>query len=451
MSLSSRWAGTAVATLVVLAMTHVPLPGVDAEIARAGGSASSTVSVGLAGLMPFVSAMLFVEIAALLVPRWRPLRHGSPTGRATLVRWSTRLGLALAALQGLGMARYLASAQMPGLFEGGALAEALVIVTVVAATASQIWLARLVDRLRTVNGVVVLVLTGTCLSMWHALQKALGVGAGVIIVSPAALLQSESFARNALAALITVVATATILRRGAIVPPVATDGDAREAPPLLLPASSLFPLHFLSLPAALATLQVAGAARVAAAFEGDLSVTALSVVALVGTACTLVLHRPAALAGLYARLETSATPARLTAWRAASARSIREALPPTLVYLIVLGVAAKQGGFGVAMLAILVAFGFDVHASLRAERTLGENVVVWEDLRGAALPVAQTALARAGIASEIVGSHVLALAQAVTPYALASVRVGARDESRARTILEALFASPGPTAKDDER
>jgi hypothetical protein len=48
------------------------------------------------GIFPFLAAFVLVEAVALLVPRWRPLRVGGPTGRARLGIATAILGVALA-------------------------------------------------------------------------------------------------------------------------------------------------------------------------------------------------------------------------------------------------------------------------------------------------------------------------------------------------------------------
>lgn len=58
-------------------------------------------SIMALGVMPFVSGFVIVEVIALLVPSWRPLRTGDRNGRATLNRRSVLLGLIFVASQSL--------------------------------------------------------------------------------------------------------------------------------------------------------------------------------------------------------------------------------------------------------------------------------------------------------------------------------------------------------------
>lgn len=84
------------------------------------------------GLLPMFSAAVIVELAALWVPRWRPLPTAGPVGRERLTRASYRLGLVLAFTQALAVALYLQRVQA---FEGeAALSRALAVSTLMAAT-----------------------------------------------------------------------------------------------------------------------------------------------------------------------------------------------------------------------------------------------------------------------------------------------------------------------------
>src|SRR5262245_46989704 len=103
-----RWRRLAVtlllAPITVLALEHVPLPGVDVTAFRlelAGGwlAPSPNLSVLALGIAPLLSAFLVVELAALLVPRWSRLRHGGFEGRAKLARATLLVALVLACAQ----------------------------------------------------------------------------------------------------------------------------------------------------------------------------------------------------------------------------------------------------------------------------------------------------------------------------------------------------------------
>jgi hypothetical protein len=82
---------TVAAPIAMLAVSLAPLPGV-------GMGAGSVVG---AAFQPIVEAFLAVELVAWLVPPWRALREGGPSGRAILTLLALALSLALCALQGL--------------------------------------------------------------------------------------------------------------------------------------------------------------------------------------------------------------------------------------------------------------------------------------------------------------------------------------------------------------
>ena len=85
---------TLIAPLIVWMIALVPLPGVNPETVSAVMRASSQhslssviggqMSVACLGLGPVFSAFLLVELAALVVPRWRALRRGDPDERRRL-------------------------------------------------------------------------------------------------------------------------------------------------------------------------------------------------------------------------------------------------------------------------------------------------------------------------------------------------------------------------------
>ncbi|HWJ56334.1 MAG TPA: hypothetical protein VNR90_08935, partial [Vicinamibacterales bacterium] len=69
-----RIAVTVLVPLAAVVFACIPLPGADLE--RALGMAPAQIGIGLLALRPFMSAALYVEVLALLNPRWRALRLG---------------------------------------------------------------------------------------------------------------------------------------------------------------------------------------------------------------------------------------------------------------------------------------------------------------------------------------------------------------------------------------
>ena len=98
----TRLAATAGGAAAFLMLRHVQLPLLD--LRGFGGEVPTVVSVGALGLEPILFAWIAVEIAAVLVPRWRSLRV---TNRATLDRASVALAVVIAVVEAVGSARSL--------------------------------------------------------------------------------------------------------------------------------------------------------------------------------------------------------------------------------------------------------------------------------------------------------------------------------------------------------
>src|SRR5437868_3505449 len=92
---------TAVAVSVSWAAQRLILPGLEGWKLEGFKAADlANLSVVALGLSPAISGFVLVELAALLVPPWRPLRTGGPDGRAALRRAALVTSLVLAAIQG---------------------------------------------------------------------------------------------------------------------------------------------------------------------------------------------------------------------------------------------------------------------------------------------------------------------------------------------------------------
>src|SRR5581483_977712 len=155
-----RWLVTLLALAAAWGAGHVTLPGVDRnmleQVVRAAGRARLTgfeqLSVVALGLMPALSGFVLVELAALIVPRWRPLRTGGPEGRASLRVSAVTVTLGLAAIQGWFVAVWLESFSWRyGMYgelvrDPGLSSRLVITVTLIAGTCLMLALAWLIDR-----------------------------------------------------------------------------------------------------------------------------------------------------------------------------------------------------------------------------------------------------------------------------------------------------------------
>jgi preprotein translocase subunit SecY len=171
---------TAGAVALLVVGEHVPLPFIEWNEIRflaRYGPAFKLLSPLALGVMPFFTAFLLVECVAEVVPRLRRLRHGSATERASLTRAASIFAVALAAMQGWGIATYLQTVRDThgyplleyGLGNVLGVTGALVLGTVAAGCA-----AVLVSRHGLGNGFAVLFAAG-------ALQTVLELGKSILL------------------------------------------------------------------------------------------------------------------------------------------------------------------------------------------------------------------------------------------------------------------------------
>lgn len=156
---------TAAAAATAPLLMRIPLPFVDVDaVARMPGTSGAdlrSLSVGAAGLAPWLTAAVVVEIVAALVPSLRPMRHDAR--RLHLLRASYALGLVLAAVQAITAVRWMQSIDVG---HGAIIAldlstTALVVATMTAGACVAPLAAELVRRFGVGNGWVAVIAGGT--------------------------------------------------------------------------------------------------------------------------------------------------------------------------------------------------------------------------------------------------------------------------------------------------
>ena len=189
----SRVVWTVAVVGVVWLASHLTLPGVNRVelshlIARGGShrnasAALAQLSVLALGITPLINAFLLVEVVALAVPRWRPLRHGGPEGRRALGRATAVVAIVLALVQAYFVVLYLESLQYTGidLYDGS---RWVTIATLVAGTMVTAWLVSVIDMRGIGNGYAVLLLVGSVATIqWQELAPSPVAGAIAIAVA----------------------------------------------------------------------------------------------------------------------------------------------------------------------------------------------------------------------------------------------------------------------------
>ena len=292
---------TVAAVAIVYAASYVALPGMEelAPFMSENGWGHGSGSVFMLGLMPFLSAFLLVEIVALLVPRWRPLRLSGPIARARLMRATVILGVLLAVLQSRFVASWLAQAMAARALIALPIAAPStgVLALTMAAGVLVLWiLAGLVTRHGLGNGISVILFAGvlnvpeSLWSMRQAVPDGLGGGGNIalLVVAVCAL----------------VVVTSRVLR-------------TRVGGPLglRLPTCGIIPVvEAASLPSLSWIIMVAGARTDVAAWMPDEIAPRLALVAVLAMAFSLLLSRPGLLAGPMRVIDAGAAARRANAF-----------------------------------------------------------------------------------------------------------------------------------------
>ena len=155
----TRRLGITAALLIVYRLgTFIPLPGIDPEaLARLGGVAER-ISIFALGITPFVTIVVLAELLKVVAPRVRRWELAEPRNRDTLNRIVVGLALLASAAQALGLSHALEDVKNL-VDEPGTPFRLTCIVTLVAGTATVIWLADQITRHGLGSGVWVLLAT----------------------------------------------------------------------------------------------------------------------------------------------------------------------------------------------------------------------------------------------------------------------------------------------------
>ena len=374
-----RLAATAVGYAAFLMLRHVQLPLLNLKALN--GEVPPAASVGALGLEPILFAWIAVEIATVLVPRWRSLRV---TNCAALDRASVLLAVVVALLEGFGSARYLEAVRV-GRDEAALVAGAAFMVPVVA----------------TLVG-------GVCAALalsWFIDQHGIGRGMSILLAAEALTslpslfvrYQHEEFGPKENVALIVAVGGTMLI--------LAARG------PLRLPVSGLDPV--------LRPLQLPRVARVV------YQIRSLPVRWLVRGG--VIIPLTAALAYLFNAEENAARRARLPS-----------AIARTVIYLAVMELLLVYFPIDLLGLATAAAVAMDVATELRLEITEGKLVAVRRIQKPDHAADLVESLRDAGIPAVAQGAFHRTLLQFFGPFIPIDVLVPAGRATRASAVLDVL-------------
>ncbi|MBX3234115.1 MAG: hypothetical protein KIT84_06350 [Labilithrix sp.] len=437
------------------------------------GVATRNVSMFALGLTPVIAAYGVVELVAFIVPRLSRLRHANPEGRARLDRAALVLALVLATFQAWSMSKQLdalgasTSVLAPdGVVTAVGIAPTLTrMASLVGGVCISFLAAGFITRRGIANGVLLISLVEalgdatvrgldelTHSMRWGSITPLQVLGGLVVLAVP-------------------IVATWLALQRSSSSPLSSSSSssssssktpyrDARSLalkPIVPIPASAIAPLplasSILMLPAAL-SLFIGDLQPVQAYLErGDAFFTLvhLALVLGLGYLFARLLHRAREMADLVTRLGGAPRGEA----ESESRRALRQALPPTLLFLSAMVLTSAAAGALHMKLAtplvgaLVVAVVMDARRAMLVARRSPAFVSIWQERRQSAVPVLRAALEADGVRTEVRGAHVLSLLQIFAPYAFAEVLVHADDAPRASAILRHLLLGEDAPARDE--
>jgi hypothetical protein len=414
------------AILLGPALSLVPLPFVELDALRHAApgpwaAGTSRVSLGAIGVMPWLSAFLIVEIAALIVPAWRPLRHGGPEDRRRLTRASTVLGVGIAFVQAMLLGRAIDTMRLYG------------------------DLAPQLDGPLAYTAFVLAAVAGSCLLRLAASGiERVGVGNGYSLLVLGQLLvwaETAPFSRrpadvDVLSLLLLVLGCAAIAAAvSRLVRPIAADDPRAVA----CPSSGFVPLSIAMGATAIVTSLMRAADPTAPARTTLPIPGAIGCIGLVPVLAALFSSPSRAAAAFAAAAGREVTEADLAGARSATARASG---PTFALHVVLAGVWIAAAGIGLALpitlVALSTAIAKDLLAELRARRMHGDLESVWPLHRFDHVGLALAALRTEGIEPFARGANHRVLGHFFFPYVPIEIMVRRADRRRARDVLEAL-------------
>jgi hypothetical protein len=415
----------------VLLVDRLPLPGVHPEVLgpyiRDAGPILSLFNLGL---NPAISAALAVEVAALVVRRWRPLRHAGPEGRARLAFAALVVTIVLASVQAFSIDRWMlrSSWQLP--FGMSPLPETaagrlVVLASIVTGAVILVGIARGLTRHGLGGGFSILIAALAIPKIAHDLDASLG---------SRAFYDGEIRRALTLPALgVLALAFATASRRAGVA------GAARRTA-LPAPSSTILPfsiaIALVSLRPQLRTFGVE-----LPALWSDPRVQALVLVALT-IALAWLFARPALLVPLWRRAGVVADTDAPSSARAL----FRRGAVVSVVYVIALGALFFEGSrarvvLDVAGALTVLCVMLDVAGEWQFRRAHAEVVGVWPEHRLYAVEPALARLDEAGIAAFPRGLRHRALLGFIGPYVPVELLVPVERAEEARALLETVLGA----------
>jgi preprotein translocase subunit SecY len=181
--------------------TYIPVPGIDGAALREfmteatqtvggmlnlfTGGALARMGIFALGIMPYISASIIVQLLATMYAPWQQLRKEGEQGRKKLNQYTRYGTVALAILQGYGIAMSLQAgglAHTPGLFF-----VASCVITLVGGTMFLMWLGEQITARGIGNGISLIIFVGIVAEIPAAMAQFLAQGRSGALSTPVIL------------------------------------------------------------------------------------------------------------------------------------------------------------------------------------------------------------------------------------------------------------------------
>lgn len=167
---------------------HIPVPGIDptvlADLFKSqkdgilgmfnmfSGGALERFTIFALGIMPYISASIIMQLAAIAVPQLEQLKKEGEAGRRKITQYTRYGTLVLALFQSMGIAVMLQS--QPGLvLHPGAMFQATTVITLVTGTMFLMWLGEQITERGLGNGISLIIFAGIAAGLPHAIGNTL--------------------------------------------------------------------------------------------------------------------------------------------------------------------------------------------------------------------------------------------------------------------------------------
>ena len=167
---------------------HIPVPGIDPNVLADlfkkqtggilgmfnmfSGGALSRFTIFALGIMPYISASIIMQLAAIAVPQLEQLKKEGEAGRRKITQYTRYGTLVLALFQAFGISVALQS-QAGLVLHPGSMFQMTTVVTLVTGTMFLMWLGEQITERGLGNGISLIIFAGIAAGLPHAIGNTL--------------------------------------------------------------------------------------------------------------------------------------------------------------------------------------------------------------------------------------------------------------------------------------